>query len=171
MRKEFSFLYIILGGMLASPLYADLFWKQNGLAIDEITIEPLQIITVQLYCDNPTASFYNVMMGNDASSVADITQVVPLSLAGDRAYASAGAPDWWSLHCEWNPATPRPISLWGNHWDVIIKGLSVGNYSINSDYHGDGGQGSNDILSVIVTPEPCSILLLGLGGVFLRRRR
>ncbi len=165
MRKEFSLLFIIVVGILATPLYADLIWQSGGASIDELTLEPLQVVIVQLYCNDPAAREYDVTMGNDASLVADITQVTPLYLAGDLAYVSGG-PDWWNLHCGWSGVSP--ISVWGDHWDVIIEGLSQGNYLLNSDYY--GVQGINDILSVVVIPEPCSILLLGLGGLALMMR-
>ncbi len=168
MRKEFTLLLIIVVAVLAKPLYADLIWQSGGTSIDELILEPLQVVTVQLYCNDPVTRFYDVTIGNAASPVADITQVTPLYLAGDWAYASAGAPDWWDLHCEWDPSTTQPISVWGDHWDVTIKGLSQGNCLFNSDYY--GGQGSNDILSVVVIPEPCSVLLLGLGGLALTIR-
>ena len=166
MKKEFIFLCIIVVGVLSSPLYADLVWHLNGNHINELTLDVMEIETVQLYCNDPTARAYDVTMGNSASTIADITQVTPLYLAGDWAYASPSDPDWWNLHCDWNPLYPQPISVWGDHWDVTIKGLSPGSYSLNSDYY--GAQGANDILSITVIPEPCSILLLGLGGLVLR---
>jgi hypothetical protein len=162
-------LVLSLVGVLSSPLYANLLWHSGGAPIDELEIGLGETVTVQLYCDDPVAREYVDVMGNDASTVADITQVTPLYLAGDLAYASPTTPDWWYLSCDWDPDHQQPLSVWGDHWDVTIKGLSEGTHSLNSDYY--GWQGTNDILSVTVIPEPLTMTLLGLGGLALIRRK
>jgi len=132
------------------PVYAELSWRQNGSPLDELILVPGESVTVQLYNDDPVARQYDVTMGNGASSVADITSVTPLELAGDLAYAVPGSPDWWYLHCAWHPSTPAPISVWGNHWDVTIEGIAPG-----SDTFSSGTTGDYSTLLVTVIP-PCT---------------
>ena len=54
----------------------------------------------------------------------------------------------------------------GDQYDVTIQGYVTGTFGLDSDDYG-----TNDILEVTVLPEPMTVALLGLGGLFLLRRR
>lgn len=107
------------------PVHADLYWHQNGSPLDELTLVEGESVTVQLYNDDPVARYYDVTLNCDAPWIADVVMVTPLYLAGDWAFANDYDTEWW-LHCEWNPAYPQPISVWGNHWDVTIQAVAPG---------------------------------------------
>jgi hypothetical protein len=141
--------------VLAAPGWAGLHWQQNGSPLEELVIDQGESVTVQLYNDDPIARYYHVSAGNDASAAARIADVLPLFLAGDLAYAQASTPDWYLLHCEWDPGNPQPISVWGDHWDVTIAGIAPGSETIFS-----GIPSTHSDLSVTVTPEPATLILL-----------
>lgn len=159
--KKWLALILVLG--IASKASSALTWSTGVITLD---IDELEV--VQIYSDIPEMHDYIVLMGNDASIVAEITDVTPLYLAGDLATADDYGDGWWSLANGYSEQQ-WPISLWGDHWDVSIRGLAVGDYSLHSDY--DEYEGSDDILSITVVPEPTTVLLFGLGGLVLLRKR
>jgi hypothetical protein len=164
-RKNTLVLLLLTVFGLGSVAQANLTWSP-----DVVTLDIGQTKTVQIYSDNPALHFYNVTMGADweTGDASEITDVTPLYLAGDLAYASPlTSPGWWYLEAGWSGV--GPISVWGDHWDVSIEGLTAGSYSLNSDIY--GGAGANDILSITVVPEPMTIGLFGLGAVLLIRRK
>jgi len=125
--------------------WADLQWHQQGSPIHQWSLVPGETVTVQLYCDNPTARHYKVTMGSSSNSVVTIDSVAPLFLAGDWASATRSNPDRWQLYCAWNPASPQPISVWGDHWDVTILGKAEGSQTLLS-----GTPGTYSVLTVVV---------------------
>ncbi len=54
--------------------------------------------------------------------------------------------------------------------DKIFIGVKTGLYNAGTNSY-SGGAYSQGVYDLTITPEPCSLLLLGLGGLFLRRRR
>jgi hypothetical protein len=166
-RKNTSILFLLVLFGLGSAAQANLIWSPTNA----ITLNVGEIKIVQIYSDDPALGYYDVIMGANwlTGDAAQITDVTPLFLAGGYAYASPHpAAGWWYLHSEWGDL--RPISVWGDHWDVSIEGLSVGSYSLNSDIHKTAGT-ENDVLSITVVPEPTTIGLLGLGAVLLIRKK
>lgn len=156
-------------GPTASKVDAALTWST-----DAITLEINELEVVQIYSDIPEYHEYGVLMGNDASIVAEIIAVTPLFIAGPLATATEdymGNIGWWYLENGWDITKPIPISHWGDHWDVSIKGLAMGDYSLHIDYDEYYYEGSDDVLLITVVPEPATLLLLGLGGLMLRRKR
>jgi len=127
------------------PAWADLQWQHHGSPIHQWALVPGETVTIQLYCDNPTARHYDVTMGSASNSVVTIDSVGPFFLAGDWASATCLSPDWWQLHCAWNPASPQPISVWGVHWDVTMHGKADGSQTLLS-----GTPGMYSILTVVV---------------------
>ena len=163
--KKLLILVLVLG--MASMASANLSWSQSAITLGINESATVQIVS------STTVPYAALWMGANASTVAQITAVSVLPAAVDGSAAVwTGYPGWWDITAKDNDPDNDPALASGNHFDVTIKGLAVGTYVINSDYYGQAnlGTGVNDTLTITV-PEPMTIALLGLGGLFLRRRR
>ena len=87
----------------AALQYTNLLWYQNGLPIDELTLQINESVTLQLHDELAVVEFYDLEIGNSSSPVADIASVS--QLMGDLSYAQQSDPDYWLLHYEWGPTT------------------------------------------------------------------
>ena len=156
--KKLMILLLVLG--LAGAANATLLtWS-----VDAVTITGLNnSVVVQIVSDDDQG-FSTRYLGSATSTVADITGVTALPAAGGNAVVAASTGDWWGIATS-DSVSPFTIAA-GNQYDVTIKGLALGSHSITSDLYGTG-----DTLSITVVPEPMTIALLGLGGLFLRRRK
>ncbi|MHC4642824.1 MAG: PEP-CTERM sorting domain-containing protein [Planctomycetota bacterium] len=152
MKKLFVLIVII---NLTSVSQAALIWE-----VDSITLDIDEVAVVHILSDESLA--YSVYMGNDLSPVAEITGVIS-SYPPDVAEALIFSPGWWTLTALTN-GVPT-----GAHWEVTILGTAAGIYSLHCDYYEDAGP--DDILSITVLPEPMTVCLLALGGLFLLRKR
>ena len=159
--KIFLILMLVLG--MASAANAALTWS-----VDEVYLPPGETVVVQLISDNDQ-SYTFVWLGADPSptGVAEITGITALPAAAEGTAVLTSYPGWWIVEAV--DSTPPSDIVAGPHFDVTIKGLSGdGTYTINSDFFETAGP--NDTL-FLWTPEPMSIALLGLGGLFMLRRR
>lgn len=155
--KKFLALIVVLN--MVSVANAALTWD-----VDLITLDIGEDEVVNIISDN--SSPYDVAMGNDASTVAEIVNAISL-LSGPEIQATAiegPPPGWWQLTVWSEGFIPAGI-----HWEVSIRGMAEGSYSLNSDYSGSAGP--NDILSITVIPEPMTISLLALGALTLLKKR
>jgi hypothetical protein len=78
--------------------------------------------------------------------------------------AQTGSSGWWTVMAK-DLEAPITIAS-GNQYDVTVKGLATGTFGLDSD-----NLGTNDVLEITVIPEPATIALLGLGSLFMLRRR
>ena len=154
--KKFLILLLVLG--LTSAANAALTWSVDDV---EIIIGNTAVVQLVSDSDQPYTSQW---VGADSSLVAEITSMAVLPAAAEgTAVPSAAYPGWWVVEAvDFTP--PSDIAV-GDHFDVTISGLALGTYTINSDY------GTGDNLLITVIPEPMTIALLGLGGLFMLRRR
>jgi len=171
MAKKASLLCVLLLAMVPAA-NAALYWYQGGGADNTVTLGLNSSVTVQIYSD--AAEYYNRYIGGTVDgTIATITAVSAYTTnAGDDSVATdvrgTYGDAWWGIQAIDNSA-PFNTAV-GNHWDVTITSYSkTGSISLDSDYYSDGG--SNDVMAVTVVPEPATMLLLGLGGLFLRRRK
>ena len=154
--KKLLILMLVLGMVPAAN--AALTWSVDGVIIGPGTV------VVQLISDSDQP-YTSVWVGADCSPVAEITSITALPAAVDGTAVVTAYPGWWLVEAV-DFTLPSDIVA-GPHFDVTIRGLSLGTYTINSDFYGTAGP--NDTLLII--PEPMTVALLGLGGLFLLRRR
>jgi hypothetical protein len=160
--KKLLVLMLVLG-MATAANATVISWS-----VDSLTLDINATAVVNLVADDATG--YDIKsVGATAGAVASIVDIDPLAAAGQDATATALADPylgWWNILSADSTGTPMNSIVSGNHFDVTIKGLATGTYAINSDYYG-----TNDVLNITVVPEPATVALLGLGGLFLLRRR
>ena len=77
-----------------------------------------------------------------------------------------GYPGWYEFTVASFP--PNPIAA-GDHIEVNVMGVSEGTAALN--LYATDGVTRLDTAQITVIPEPTTIALLGLGALFLRRRR
>lgn len=149
------FCFCALSDAMICPV--DLQWQQNGCPVCVITLDVNESATVQLFDLEPLVGDYTATIADD-SAVAEITSIVPVLGDNSNAVDYVG---FWQLDYGW--ATVVPISDSTDHWDVTIKGLSVGSYT----YVCDTGC-SCAALEVNVVPLPSTLVLIGSGLLTLR---
>ena len=100
-----------------------------------------------------------------------VSGVVATAAAGPDAVVTA-SPFGYAGYYKLEPLdfTPPSDILAGVQFNATVSGLTVGTYTVYlmSPWSSAGVQ---DTLTVNVIPEPMTIGLLGLGGLFLRRRK
>jgi hypothetical protein len=140
-------------------------------SVDSVTINSVGgIAVVQLEADD-TAAYPTKWVGaSGASTIATISSIVARAAAGPdhviKNPTQTTYPGWWTVEAAdmdpdtWDIAT-------GAQYDVTITGLAIGTHQVVAD----GYATVQDWLEITVLPEPTTVALLGLGGLFLLRRR
>jgi len=158
--KKLMILLLVLGIASVSNAAYVLTWSADTLTLN---IDETKVVTIS----SSTADPYGVWAMNDVSTVAEVTAVSALANAGGNAAATKdymGYTGWWYLEAM-DVSEPFTTAA-GAQWSVSIKGLAEGTYNLSTDAYG-----TDDVLAVTVVPEPMTLVLLGLGGLFLRRRK
>jgi hypothetical protein len=170
MMKKLLIFVLVLG--LASTANAVLELSLNGDTdgpdnITEITIAPSDEITIDVYSpDGAPDKFWLgiAKLGGDGEWLGHNLYIPPAPstmVITDGGYG----PDWFYGNMP-TPATDSEPGVW---FDAVFHCLGEGTVSI--DLYDAGGINVIDAILVTQLPEPATVLLLGLGGLFLRRRK
>ena len=169
--KKLLILMLVLG--MASAANAALTWvdsAQADLAAIDLNLGDSAIV----YIASDAALTYGIYAGDYLNTTANITAVTAAVDAGQDAAITPqidALEGFWFLEAlDFSPATLPNVAA-GIHWAVTItaSATELGTVELFSDFF--AGQGVKDALTVNVIPEPMTIALLGLGGLFLLRRR
>lgn len=145
------------------------------------SISIVQGETATVYISSSDAVAYPASwMGGGAAATAEITAITAMQYTHsdttlhNNAGNLAAVVDWRATYPGyWTVAGASNLDptdmLAGKQWEVTISGIAEGSTSLWADEYGSAGDSSS--LGVTVTPEPMTIALLGLGGLFLRRRK
>lgn len=135
--------------------------------------EPIDIgESISILVNNSEDGAYSGWLEIAGQAVADYDGDPVFTAAGDPGGASEmkpadGYPGWYEFTVASFP--PNPTIAAGDHIEVNVMGVSEGTAALN--LYATDGVTLLDTAQITVIPEPMTIALLGLGALFLRRRR
>ena len=164
--RKLLILFLVLG--LASTANA-LLIKVDGLEGDFFEVDEQTEITV---VSEDTSSWLGYIIVEEGGT-GSLENVAVLDAAGDLGaaapYTEAGWGTGYELTASMGPAGDPPISV-GNQFSLDYIG-AIGDTATISLFVDPEYTTPVASVNVTVIPEPMTVILLGLGGLFLRRRR
>jgi len=173
--KKLLVLMLVIG--MASLANAAVYFYINGEdAGDSITINPSDVITIQIYSDNTDNWAMYVINEDLAGIIGALSNPTTNSnaggLGGNAVYDEVG----WGYGYQFNTAqstSPTNVVAGVQHtvdFSSAVNGTTViGMFDFNGPY--TIGESELDTLTITVIPEPATIALLCLGGLLLRKKR
>jgi hypothetical protein len=158
MMKKVLVLTLVLG--LAGIANATL-----SLVPDAASIVIGDSVTISVVSD--TDASYGAWLDPADNGVGTFGDLMILSGAGVDASKDFSYAPWWGFEAKsFNPAAPIVA---GSHFTIDFTGTAEGVATLTL-YEFDGVTPIQAV-DITVTPEPMTLGLLGLGGLFLRRRK
>jgi len=159
MMKKLLALALVLG--LAGAAHAVI-----SLSPDATTINIGDTVTVSVVSDS--SSSYGAWLEPVDNGKGTFGDLMILSAAGADASKDSSFLPWWLFEAKsFNPDAPvQP----GAHFTIDFTGTAEGEATLNLwDFDAANVLATSTI--TVLIPEPLTVSLLGLGGLFLRRRR
>ena len=161
--KKLIILMLVLG--LASVTNAALVLSFNGdTNVEVTTVAPSDYFTIDVYDTDGSGGEFWVNIAGPASYTGPGTVHIPP--APSNLVAANYSPGWISALM--NPPSVGAIGTW---WDLELHCDDEGDVVISLTDDTGYLTGTIDTITVHQIPEPMTIALLGLGGLFLRRRK
>ena len=161
--RKLLILVLVLG--MASMASATISFVTNSA-----TINVSESYTVQVQSDIDSAGWTGYL-GYAPGTVAALTSVWALPGAGDDATAPATSyAGYWQLNAL-DLTPPADSIVAGAQFEGTMQAYAVGTYDIYLYDSFWTGHPVVDTFTLTVVPEPITLALLGLGGLFLRRRK
>lgn len=144
---------LVLLAFMAGTAQARLYWTRDGEGISEIQIQRGHESTVQITSDDRFN--YGAWVGpsdgsnyveGDAAKIIDVINLPAAGLLASAIDMDIDYPGWWYLEAL-NYAGGGITA--GDHWDVIIRGMTEGTEILTSDYYEGAGFTSDLVVTVV----------------------
>jgi hypothetical protein len=170
--KKLLVLMLVLG-MVSAANATVVFYYGDSDAGTSVDVVAGGSITLQVYDDNTTQDGYIAYWYVDWGEPGTLTNGAYTANAGSSAVIAAYTETGVGTGYEMQSMSVADDIAVGVQWtaDFDATGLTQGQSATLSIYDGRIGYSTADTLTVNVVPEPLTIALLGLGGLFLRRRK
>jgi hypothetical protein len=163
MMKKLLTLSLVLG--LAAMANAVPTLVISGSDTIDYTAGGLATVVITSDDVNPYQAWLTIESGPGAAAGA----MVILPNAGSSASVDTGYAGWWGAEALSLSTTEADWVKAGDHFTLDIIGSAEGEIVLGL-YEGDGVTPINSV-TIHSVPEPLTMGLLGLGGLFLRRRK
>jgi hypothetical protein len=169
MMKRLVALLLVFG--MASAANA-VFLQVDGVTTDNVEIA--EGVTSMITIVGEDASSWLGYLIVEEGGTGALSNVFILDAAGDLAsyerYEEAGWGDGYQLNTAMSPGSSMPIAA-GPQFNVNYSGGTLGNTARISLFLDPDFETPADSINVSIIPEPVTIALLGLGALFLRKRK
>jgi hypothetical protein len=175
-KRVFVFVPLVLVIALAmAPVAEGVVTFVGGTQTISANVSDIVVVTVYSNTANTTWNWGVYLRGNPSN--ADLTGAAVLAAAGSQRSVTLTDPSGYDGDNYLAQGTGGSRPAVGNWSTVNFQGLAAGTYYVDLyDYTTNGGSYSNpptvtNTKTFTVVPEPVTITLLGLGGLFLLRQR
>jgi hypothetical protein len=165
--KKLLVLFIVLGLATSAQAALTLTLSATSVAVDGF-------VTLSVVSDDTTAYTTDCILSENVGAWADpiaasyVDPMTATSHAGDAYVITKPQVGLYQLTAAGSSTLPSA----GTQFSVSIKGVQAGTLYIDLQNDNDFSEmATNGPLQLVVTPEPMTMALLGLGGLFLRRRK
>ena len=168
--KKLLVLMLVLS--LATIANATLTLRIGGNDTDEASILDSGSIVVSIYKDTtgPETPFIDVGASADLSTKFTLSGAAMTTNAGNMGSFLDISPQAGFQEYQVTIADSAGNITAGIQFNVTVNGVSGQTYDVVVQQWDDGGNNIIDTATIHIVPEPMTLALLGLGGLFIRRK-